>query len=86
MANRASGLQRVLVDLRVHYVKANGKHSPKVFKFKAVELAARETLRFSKSLALAQLTTRTHYPGKHRIELLVNGQAYPLGEFHVTAE
>ncbi len=85
MASRASGVQRVLVDLRVHYVKANGTHSPKVFKLKTVELPPKGTIRFSKSLALTQLTTRTHYPGRHRIELLVNGQAYPLGEFQVTA-
>ncbi|ODT46275.1 MAG: DNA alkylation repair protein [Nitrospira sp. SCN 59-13] len=85
VANQASGVQRVLVDLRVHYVKANGKHSPKVFKLKMLELAAQETVRFSKSLALTQLTTRTHYPGLHRLELLVNGHAFPLGEFHISA-
>lgn len=85
VASQASGVQRVLVDLRIHYVKANGKQSPKVFKLKTVELAPKETIRFNKSLALTQLTTRTHYPGPHRIELLVNGHAYPLGAFHVTA-
>ncbi|HPV83801.1 MAG TPA: DNA alkylation repair protein, partial [Nitrospira sp.] len=85
MASQATRVQRVLVDLRVHYVKANGTHSPKVFKLKAVALAPKETIRFSKSLALTQLTTRTHYPGLHRIELLVNGHVHPLGEFHVTA-
>lgn len=85
VANQASGRQRVLVDLRVHYLKANGKHSPKVFKLKTVELAPMESIRLSKSLALTQFTTRTHYPGIHRIELLMNGCAYPLGRFHVTA-
>ena len=85
VASQASGVQRVLVDLRVHYVKANGKQSPKVFKLKTVELAPKHTIAFSKTLALTQLTTRTHYPGLHRIELLVNGHAYPLGAFHVTA-
>ncbi|HNK15960.1 MAG TPA: DNA alkylation repair protein, partial [Nitrospira sp.] len=85
VASQASGVQRVLVDLRVHYVKANGKSSPKVFKLKTVELAPKQTIAFSKTLALTQLTTRTHYPGLHRIELLVNGHAYPLGAFHVTA-
>ena len=85
VASQASGVQRVLVDLRVHYVKANGKQSPKVFKLKTVELAPKQTIAFSKTLALTQLTTRTHYPGLHRIELLVNGHAYPLGAFHVTA-
>lgn len=85
VANQASGAQRLLVDLRVHYVKANGKQSPKVFKLKTVELPPKGTIRLSKSLALTQFTTRTHYPGLHRIELLVNGHAYPLGQFHVTA-
>lgn len=85
VASQASGVQRLLVDLRVHYVKANGKPSPKVFKLKTVELAPKQTIAFSKTLALTQLTTRTHYPGLHRIELLVNGHAYPLGAFHVTA-
>ena len=85
VASQASGVQRLLVDLRVHYVKANGKSSPKVFKLKTVELAPKQTIAFSKTLALTQLTTRTHYPGLHRIELLVNGHAYPLGAFHVTA-
>ena len=85
VASQASVVQRLLVDLRVHYVKANGKPSPKVFKLKTVELAPKQTIAFSKTLALTQLTTRTHYPGLHRIELLVNGNAYPLGTFHVTA-
>jgi hypothetical protein len=27
--------------------------------------------------------TRQHYPGRHRIELLANGQAFPLGELEL---
>jgi hypothetical protein len=27
------------------------------------------------------MTTRQHYPGRHRIEVLVNGIAHPLAEF-----
>ena len=85
IANRLSVTQRVLADLRVHYVKANGTKSPKVFKLKAVELASHETVQLRKSLSLAQLTTRRHYPGTHQVELLVNGRAYPLGTFHLVA-
>jgi hypothetical protein len=29
------------------------------------------------------MTTRTHYAGRHRVEALVNGVTYPLGEFDV---
>jgi len=84
LVNRTSVAQRLLVDLRVQYVKANGVHSPKVFKLKQVELAPRETAPVHKTLSLAQLTTRRHYPGRHAVEVLINGQAHPLGTFHLT--
>jgi len=84
IAGRAVRAQRLLVDLRVHYVKAHGATGPKVFKLKAVDLAPRGVVPFSKRLSLAQLTTRTHYPGRHAVEVLINGQAYPLGTFELT--
>lgn len=86
LVSRATRAQRLLVDLRVHYVKANGTASPKVFKLKTVDLGPRGVARFSKRLSLAQLTTRKHYAGMHRIEALVNGRAYPLGAFHLVAD
>lgn len=76
--------QPVLVDLRVHYVKANGSASPKVFKLKVLELAAGEVTECRKKLSLADLSTRRHYPGEHRVEALINGRAVPLGSFVVT--
>ena len=82
--NRTSVVQRLLVDLRVHYVKANGVQRPKVFKLKQVELVPREAARVRKTLSLDQLTTRAHYPGRHAVEVLINGQAYPLGTFELT--
>lgn len=84
IANRAPVVQRLLVDLRVHYVKASGVQRPKVFKLKQVELAPRETAPVRKTLALDQLTTRTHYPGRHAVEVLINGRPYPLGTFELT--
>lgn len=77
--------QQILVDLRVYYVKANGGVSPKVFKLKAVDLAAGVVLPFRKTLSLADLTTRRHYPGRHRVEALINGRVEPLGAFTLTA-
>lgn len=73
--------RRLLVDLRVHYVKASGRASPRVFKLKSVELEPGGVASFRKSLSLADLTTRRHYAGRHRVEALVNGQAVPLGSF-----
>ncbi|GMV48588.1 MAG: hypothetical protein UZ03_NOB001003569 [Nitrospira sp. OLB3] len=85
LVNHATVPQRLLADLRVSYVKANGTATPKVFKLKAVELPARAAVRLGKRLSLSQLTTRTHYPGLHRVELLVNGRPHSLGTFHLIA-
>jgi 3-methyladenine DNA glycosylase AlkC len=77
--------QRVLVDLRVHFVKAKGKASPKVFKVKAAELDGGATVSCRKTVSLADLTTRQHYPGKHLVEALVNGRVVPIGAFTLTS-
>lgn len=39
LTNTGARRQALLVDFRIHFVKANGKASPKVFKLKTVELA-----------------------------------------------
>lgn len=85
VGNATKQRQRVLVDLRVFYVKANGSAAPKVFKLTTLDLAPGETARVSKTLSLAQMTTRKHYPGKHRIEVMLNGRTEPLGEFSLRA-
>ncbi len=79
--NNSRRSQPVLVDLRVHYVKADGTSSPKVFKHSEFELAAGEARSLSYKLSFRQMTTRTHYPGRHRIEALVNGKVMPVAEF-----
>ena len=75
--------QRVLVDLQVHFVKANGKTSPKVFKLKIVELVPQEAVKIQQKISVANMTTRKHYPGLHKVEVVVNGSARSLGEFIV---
>ena len=81
--NPLAQVQRVLVDFRVHHIKANGQPKPKVFKLKTVELEAGETVSLSKRLSLAEMSTRKHYPGLHRVELLLNGDPHPLGTFEL---
>ncbi len=31
------------------------------------------------------MTTRKHYPGRHRVDILLNGRAKPLGTFELLA-
>lgn len=81
VTNDSPGAASVLLDLRVHFAKARGDTSPKVFKLTTAQLAPGESTRVAKRIALHQQTTRTHYPGRHEMELMVNGAALPLGSF-----
>ena len=83
LVNRASEVQPFLADLRVHFVKANGATSAKVSKVGAARLAPGEHASFRKSVSLAEMTTRRHYPGLHRVEVLINGDTHPVGAFEV---
>jgi 3-methyladenine DNA glycosylase AlkC len=85
ISNAEARAQKVLVDFRIHYVKASGNTSPKVFKLKAVTLAPNETIQMQKKVSLAEMTTRKHYPGQHAVELLLNGSVMPLGSFELLA-
>jgi hypothetical protein len=77
--------QRLLVDLRLHFVKARGATGAKVFKLATFDLAPRQRVRLDKTISLAQLTTRKHYPGTHAVEVLLNGEPRALGRFELTA-
>lgn len=83
VTNKDSRKKRVLVDCSVHFMKANGKTNPKVFKLKTVNLTPQETVRMQKSISLAQMTTRTHYPGTHKVDVILNGTIKNLGTFEL---
>lgn len=81
LANDEAHAQHALVDLRVHYVKAAGGTSPRTFKLRTIELPPGQAVTLGKRISLAQMTTRVHHPGRHRVEALINGRAHPLGHF-----
>ena len=85
LESTASRAQQLVVDYVVHFVKANGAPKPKVFKLKRITLQAQGSASFAAKVSFARMTTRKHYPGRHRIEVLANGEAFPLGEFEVRA-
>ena len=76
--------QKLKIALRVHFLKANGSHSAKVFALKDVD-ARQEDITLSKKLPFKPLTTRVLYPGTHHIELVVNGVARGRRTFELVA-
>lgn len=82
--NTGSDRQRLLADLRVHFVKANGRTSPRVFKLRTLDLAPGESAGLRKTISVADMSTRKHYRGTHRVEVVLNGRGEPLGSFELT--
>lgn len=63
---------KVRLEYVIHYMKANGKTSPKVFQISEKELKV-GTHAHSTKQSLANMSTRKHYPGKHELHVRVNG-------------
>jgi len=70
-----------LVDLRVHFVKANGSTSPKVFKGAELNLEPGGTGVVRKKISVKQHSTRTHYAGLHGIDTMIDGRVESIGSF-----
>lgn len=75
--------QKLAIDYVIHYVKKNGKRSGKVFKLSEKALKAGEKISLGTSHSFEDLSTRTHYPGGHRLDLVVNGVVKTSVEFDV---
>lgn len=83
VTNRSRKTQDVLVDFRIHYIKANGASKPKVFKLKQLQLMPGESTQLRKAVSLQEMTTRKHYAGVHVVDLVINGVVQPLGKFEL---
>jgi 3-methyladenine DNA glycosylase AlkC len=73
--------QRLVVDYRIHYARAGGKTAAKVFKWKTFDLAAGETVTLNIGQPIRDFSTRRHHPGRHDVELIVNGRTVAAGAF-----
>lgn len=73
----------VIIDYILYFQNKAGKlNSKKVFKLTKLGLVKNKPVSISKSHMLReQMTTRTLYPGKHEIEIQVNGKRIAKGSF-----
>lgn len=70
--------QKVRVEYIVHFIKANGKPSPKVFQIKEAEMAP-GNYPITKKHSFRNMSTRKHYTGEHKFEVVINGQVKVSG-------
>jgi 3-methyladenine DNA glycosylase AlkC len=78
--------QPLMIDYVVHHQKANGKTSPKVFKWRIAQLAANKKFTGTKKHAIKKITTRVYYPGTHKIDIMINGSMVASSEFELIME
>lgn len=83
VVSEAPGAQHLVIDYAIHYRKANGGTTRKVFKLKEVELPAKGALHLRKRQRIMDLSTRKHYPGEHMVEVQVNGRVLARGVFRL---
>jgi 3-methyladenine DNA glycosylase AlkC len=79
---QVSGAEAQLVRLEyaVEYVKARGQRSRKVFQH-SEKTYAPGFHRLDKAHSFADRTTRKHYPGAHRLTIIVNGEEQAGADF-----
>lgn len=85
VVSEAAREQQLVVDYAIHYRKANGGSSRKVFKLKELVLGPRASVSITKRQRFIDFTTRKHYPGEHVVEVLVNGKALAKAAFQLKA-
>jgi 3-methyladenine DNA glycosylase AlkC len=83
LASTSGRQQHLLVDVAVHFVKARGAGAPKVFKLGRLALGPRERVNLKTTFSLAVHTTRVPRPGRHAVDLIVNGRVIRAGSFDV---
>lgn len=76
--------QKLMIDYKVHFVRANGGRNAKVFKLSQRDLLPRETITINKKHSFHPITTRRYYAGLHTIEIQINGVVYGTVDFTLT--
>lgn len=81
----AQAEQKLLIDYVLHFMRANGKLSPKVFKWTELSATPGERVTLNKSHSYKPVTTRKDYPGQQVLSVQINGQemARAAFEFHL---
>lgn len=81
VTSTAQHSQRLIIDYAIHYVKKSGGTSAKVFKLKTLDLGAGESVIVTRKPQLRNFTTRVHYPGRHELDVLINGECLAKSGF-----
>lgn len=83
LASQDTDKQSAVVDYRLHFPKANGSMSIKVFKLKTFTIQAEQTVDMVTTRAFKDLSTRKYRTGRYSIDILVNGNLAQSASFEL---
>lgn len=75
--------QSLRLDYVIHHQKANGRMTPKVFRWKDITLASSEVHQCSRRHSFRPVSTRVYHPGSHLLEIKANGVVIATREFRL---
>lgn len=75
--------QKLIIDYAVHHQKANGKTSPKVFKWKQMTLPPNAERTETRKHVIKKISTRRYYEGTHHVEIFINGRSFGMQSFEL---
>lgn len=79
--------QKLIVDYAIHYADRRGMNTRrKVFKWKELVLSPDENVAMEKRQVIRDFTTRRHHPGRHLVEILINGEAFDRAIFFLARD
>jgi len=81
--NNAAATVQIRLEYGIDYQTLSGKTSSKVFKIKEMNLLPGQSENIARHQRFQDFTTRKHYPGPHRLRILLNGKARAEGKFEV---
>ncbi len=73
ITNTSGNAVQVRLEYGIDYQTLSGKTSSKVFKIREMEMSPGQREQISRYQGFQDFTTRKHYPGAHRLRILVNG-------------
>jgi hypothetical protein len=83
LVNTKKTTQKVRLEYKIDFVKSNGTTSGKIFQIIEKEFHPGPS-ELKRKHGFHDLTTRKHYPGLHRISIIVNGEKKVEKSFHLT--
>jgi 3-methyladenine DNA glycosylase AlkC len=81
--NTGAQAHHVRLEYAIQYLTQSGKISRKVFKIKELEMKAGDSEAIARRQRFTDFTTRKHFPGTHRLEVLANGAVLAERAFEV---